>query len=153
MIDRVGQLLGRTQQSREIITQIKTNFSDDLYRFTDSKPKLQTIYLIWKDPYMTVGGDTFISNMLSACGFENIFENQSRYPVLSSCHLSTVNCQLCLLASEPYPFKEKHIEEIKQQLPHTRIILVDGEMFSWYGSRLQYAPAYFRQLRELIFNH
>ncbi|HEY0040282.1 MAG TPA: cobalamin-binding protein, partial [Flavisolibacter sp.] len=59
-------------------------------------------------------------------------------------------CELLLLSSEPYPFKQKHIEELQQQLPKTKVVLVDGEMFSWYGSRLQKAPAYFQTLHEQI---
>ena len=89
---------------------------------------------------------------MSICGFENLFENETRYPQLSHLQLSTVHCQLLLLSSEPFPFKQKHVEELQPMLPETKILLVDGEMFSWYGSRLQYAPAYFSQLRELVFN-
>ncbi len=62
-----------------------------------------------------------------------------------------MQCELLLLSSEPYPFKQKHIDELQQQLPDTKIILVDGEMFSWYGSRLLHAPAYFKRLlKELL---
>ena len=99
---------------------------------------------------MTVGGDTFISDMLNHAGFQNIFSGKSRYPVVTVEELQTVNCELLLLSSEPYPFKQKHIDELAQQLPHTKIILVDGEMFSWYGSRLLHTPAYFQQLQQQI---
>jgi len=95
---------------------------------------------------MTVGGDTFINDMIERCGFENAFKNYTRYPEVSMLQLSTLNCQLLLLSSEPYPFKQKHIYELQPFLPSTKIILVDGEMFSWYGSRLQFAPAYFLKL-------
>ena len=101
---------------------------------------------------MTVGGDTFIHDMMQRCGFENVFSNAERYPEVSLRQLLTVNCQLLLLSSEPYPFKQKQADELQELLPDTKILLVDGEMFSWYGSRLQHAPAYFRQLRELVFN-
>ena len=69
-----------------------------------------------------------------------------RYPVVEINNLIQKDCKLLLLSTEPYPFKQKHIAELKLQLPATKIILVDGEMFSWYGSRLSKAPAYFKQL-------
>jgi ABC-type Fe3+-hydroxamate transport system substrate-binding protein len=95
---------------------------------------------------MTIGGDTFINDMLHKCGFENIFSNQNRYPEINIAQLPVANCQLLLLSSEPYPFKQKHINELSLQLPGTKIILADGEFFSWYGSRLLQSPAYFTQL-------
>ena len=95
---------------------------------------------------MTVGGDTFINDMLTKCGFENIYANQKRYPVIEIDELEKLNCELLILSSEPYPFKQKHINELQQQLPNTKIILADGEMFSWYGSRLLEAGNYFAKL-------
>jgi ABC-type Fe3+-hydroxamate transport system substrate-binding protein len=84
--------------------------------------------------------------MLLQCGIENIFSNKTRYPEVSIAQLQTAHCQLLLLSSEPYPFKQKHIDELSQQLPGTKIILADGEFFSWYGSRMLQSPAYFMQL-------
>jgi ABC-type Fe3+-hydroxamate transport system substrate-binding protein len=100
----------------------------------------------WQNPYMTVGGDTFIHDMLQKCGFNNIFTQQNRYPEITTGQLYDANCQLLLLSSEPYPFKQKHIDELQQQLPDTKILLIDGEMFSWYGSRLLHTPKYFNEL-------
>ena len=80
-------------------------------------------------------------------GLENIFTPKTRYPEITLQQLLLSNCQLVLLSSEPYPFKQKHIDEIQQALPNARIILVDGEMFSWYGSRLLEAADYFKELR------
>ena len=95
---------------------------------------------------MTVGGDTFINDMLRRAGFQNLFEHQTRYPEVTIEQLQTVNCVLLLLSSEPFPFKQKHIEELQPSLPNTKIILVDGEMFSWYGSRMMKAVAYMGEL-------
>ncbi len=119
---------------------------------SDSKPATNnsTAYLIWKDPYMTAGGDTFINDMLQYCGLSNAFSLLSRYPVISIDQLQTSHLQFLLLSSEPYPFSSKHIEELQQQLPATKIKLVDGEMFSWYGSRLLQSPMYFKELMELL---
>ncbi len=157
MIAAVGEITHTKERAETIISQISANFSalvnnPSTKQEQQSKQpsKLRTAYLIWKDPYMTVGGDTFISDMLECAGFENIVAHQTRYPEIKIDELQNLNCELLLLSSEPFPFKQKHAEELQKQLPATKIILVDGEMFSWYGSRLIKAPAYFQQLQQQI---
>jgi ABC-type Fe3+-hydroxamate transport system substrate-binding protein len=155
MIAKIGELVGKSRQAGELIARIQTNFKNYLPKTQSSNmpgDKLQTGYFIWKNPYMSVGGDTFISDMMNRCGFNNVFEKKSRYPELSIHQLPSIDCQLLLLSSEPYPFQQKDAEELRAFFPGTKIVLVNGEMFSWYGSRLQHAPAYFSQLRELIYN-
>lgn len=142
MIEDIGRLTQKSAEATDLINKIKINFAGT----THLANSLRTAYLIWQKPYMTIGGDTFINDMLACCGFENIFANQKRYPQINIEELQAANCQLLLLSSEPYPFKQKHIEELAAQLPDTKIILVDGEMFSWYGSRLLMSPAYFSNL-------
>jgi ABC-type Fe3+-hydroxamate transport system substrate-binding protein len=96
---------------------------------------------------MAAGAETFIDFMLSECGFKNVFSKiKSRYPEVTVQMLVEKKPEFILLSSEPYPFKEKHIEELKEHLPSSKIVLVDGEMFSWYGSRLLYAFDYFKDL-------
>ncbi len=142
MIGDIGVLSGKEKEALSIINQIKKAFA--------ALPKIEkpvkTAYLIWQEPYMTIGGDTFINDMLQQCGFQNIFAGKARYPGTSIAQLQTAHCQLLLLSSEPYPFKQKHLDELKLLLPQTRIRLVDGEFFSWYGSRLLKAPEYFNKL-------
>jgi ABC-type Fe3+-hydroxamate transport system substrate-binding protein len=142
MIADIGILTGKSETATALVNSISKGFK--------AMPKIEkpvkTAYLIWRKPYMTVGGDTFINDMLKQCGFENIFADKKRYPEISIPQLQTANCKLLLLSSEPYPFKQKHIDELGSQLPGTKIILADGEFFSWYGSRLQKAPQYFKQL-------
>ena len=144
MIDQVGQLVFAPQQAAIIIKKIREGFDNLRRPFTTIK----TAYLIWRNPYMTVGGDTFISNMLQQCGFENVFENEIRYPEITIGFLQLQHCELLILSSEPYPFSQKHITELQGHLPDCKIILADGEMFSWYGSRLLEAPAYIQNLRK-----
>ncbi|MGZ5220184.1 MAG: ABC transporter substrate-binding protein [Chitinophagaceae bacterium] len=148
MIEQIGLMTGKIEKAESLIGQIKKNFS----QLPSHDSRLKTAYLIWNDPYMTVGGDTFIHSMLEACGFNNMYADKSRYPIITIDELHTLNCQLLLLSSEPFPFKQKHIDELHALLPGTRIILVDGEMFSWYGSHLQYAPKYFQELQRTIVN-
>jgi len=144
MIEQLGLITDKQQPAQQIITRIKTNFT----RLPAPGSRLQTLYLIWQKPYMTIGSDTFIHSMLEAAGFKNIFSHKTRYPEVSIDELQTSNCELLLLSSEPFPFQQKHVEELQPLLPNTKIILVDGEMFSWYGSRLQYAPDYFIHLQQ-----
>lgn len=146
MIREIGKLTDRTTTATQLINQL----SDAFKQFNPVRTRLRTAYLIWKDPYMTAGGDTFIHSMLEAAGFENIYVHNKRYPEISLGELKSVGCKLLLLSSEPYPFSEKHIAELQAELPDVQILLADGEMFSWYGSRLLKAPAYFQKLREMV---
>jgi hypothetical protein len=95
---------------------------------------------------MAAGGDTFINNMLNYSGYINALAGRDRYPVVDLSTLAGPGCPTIFLSSEPYPFRQRHVDEIREVLPDADIRLVDGEFFSWYGSRLLYAPAYFRQL-------
>lgn len=144
MIKAVGNITNKLTEAKRISYQIKENF----FQLQTIHHQLQACYLIWKDPYMTIGGDTFINDMMGRAGFKNIFESKQRYPEITIEQLQGLNCQFLLLSSEPFPFRRKHIEEIQALLPNTKIFLVDGEMFSWYGSRLIKAPAYFQQLQK-----
>jgi ABC-type Fe3+-hydroxamate transport system substrate-binding protein len=142
MIGRIGELTGTKDKAEELVTKISTGF-DALHIPPSAK---RTAYLIWRDPYMTIGRDTFIHDMLTRCGLQNVFSNTTRYPEITVSQLQAAGCELLLLSSEPYPFKQKHIDELQEQLPDTKIVLVDGELFSWYGSRLLLAPPYYSTL-------
>ncbi len=142
MISDLGQLTGTGSKASELTAAIRTAFSE----LNPVQPPLPAAYLIWRKPYMTAGGDTFIHAMLDRCGLQNVFGAAARYPVTDAAELASRGCRVLLLSSEPYPFKEKHVQELQTQLPETIIRLVDGEYFSWYGSRLREAPRYFSSL-------
>ncbi len=143
MIKSMGEITNTEKKATLIIHQIQMQFNDLLHH---QKPNKNVLYLIWKNPYMSVGKHTFIDDMLMRCGLKNIVAKQNRYPILTEKFIKQVNADVILLSSEPYPFKEKHMNNIKKISPDAKIILVDGEMFSWYGSRLQLAPKYFVDL-------
>ncbi|HVW95861.1 MAG TPA: helical backbone metal receptor [Mucilaginibacter sp.] len=145
MIEIVGEMVGKTAEAKKLTDTIRQDFAGLL----PLERKLRTAYFIWRNPYMVTGCNTFIDNMLSRCGFINAFD-QPRYPEIDGTLLRQAKPELILLSSEPYPFKEKHIEELQAILPEAVIKLVDGEMFSWYGSRLLQAPGYFKQLLEVL---
>jgi len=141
MINDIGVMTGREKFARRLFDGISSVF-DGLHPLPQN---LRVAYFIWRKPYMVAGKLTFINDMLQRCGFINAFE-QPRYPEVSAEELITINPDVVLLSSEPYPFKQKHVDELKAILPNAIIKLVDGEMFSWYGSRMLYAPAYFMKL-------
>lgn len=145
MMYDVGRMTGKETKAAELIAAIQYNFSKLI-----PAENVNTAYFIWNDPYMTVGGDTFISDMLNRCGFINIFRNQNRYPEITLDDIKEKDCQLILLSSEPYPFKQEHLKAMEKQLPNLTVLLADGEMFSWYGSRLLLATDYFKKLIEHI---
>lgn len=147
MIREVGKQVGKAQRADELAREIAVSLSSG---FFSPPPLLSVAYLIWRKPYMTAGGDTFINAMLEQAGFRNAFAGQSRYPEVSLDDLRTAQPDLIFLSSEPYPFAEKHRHELQQICPSARVILVDGEVFSWYGSRLLWAADYFRSLHQQI---
>jgi ABC-type Fe3+-hydroxamate transport system substrate-binding protein len=145
MIGQVGFITNRKEKAKKLVASINEKHIE--FKTRNLKIKKTVAYLIWKNPYMAAGSDTFITHMLLECSFINVFANhKSRYPEIDIEELKKQNPDFVFLSSEPYPFKEKHIKELQLQLPQAKIILVDGEMFSWYGSRLLYAFDYFAEL-------
>lgn len=148
MICSVGALTGKTSEGLHIAEQIAQRF----HSLQATATPLRVCYLIWSNPYMTVGHDTFIHDMLVRCGWINIFAHLQRYPEVTMEQIRDAGCELLLLSSEPFPFRQKHANEIQPALPGTRILLADGEMFSWYGSRLLQAAPYLERLNSMALN-
>lgn len=146
MIGDVGGLTHKVEAAAQIISAIKKEFS----QLVPLSLPLKAAYLIWKDPWMTAGGDTFIHQMMHRAGLDNIFTDRFRYPTVDMQTIIDNQPQVLLLSSEPFPFRKKHVDLLQPHLPDTRIVLVDGEMFSWFGSRLLQAPAYFASLQQSL---
>lgn len=120
------------------------------FELTVSPKPRKVVYFIWRKPWMVTGGNTFINYLLELNGWENIFKNRSsRYPEIDLEELKKIQPELVLLSSEPFPFQKKHIKEIKKHL-EVPVELVDGEYFSWYGSRLLEAFDYFTALQRQL---
>jgi ABC-type Fe3+-hydroxamate transport system substrate-binding protein len=148
MIKDIGKLTDTFEKANEIAEKIKTAF--DELAFVNNP--VNTLYLIWHNPWMAAGRKTFINEMMRCCHFKNVLSSGSRYPEISTDEIACLATELILFSSEPFPFKEKHMEILKSALPHSKCMLVDGEMFSWYGSRLLKAADYFKNLT-LKFNN
>lgn len=148
MIKQYGLLFDCEQKAKELTESIQKELIE-FTQFVSNTTKLKVAYFIWRDPWMVAGKNTFINYLLELNNFENVFNSKDRYPEVTLKELSSVD--LVLLSSEPYPFKQVHIDEIQNMLSETvNIKLVDGEMFSWYGSRLLKAFDYFKKLRQSL---
>jgi ABC-type Fe3+-hydroxamate transport system substrate-binding protein len=142
MIRSLGNVLHREREAEDLLESLEPL---RLMRKADCKKR--AVYLIWKDPWMAAGGDTFISDMMRCAGLSNALGDRKRYPALSIGDIVSLKPDLLLLSSEPYPFRERHMTELKELMPDAKTVLVDGEMFSWYGSRMVSSIPYLRELK------
>lgn len=145
MIRTVGALVGRVDQAEALVTEIGRGFD----ALAEREP-IRVAYLIWRDPWMTVGGDTFIHDVLARASFVNVFGERSRYPEVTEAELAAAEPEVVFLSSEPFPFRERHVAEVEEALPGVPVALVDGELVSWYGSRMRLAPPYLAGLRDTL---
>lgn len=144
LIDSLGAIFSVEAQAQMLRKKIEGEFQS-FSVFMKDKPKRKVAYLIWKNPYMAAGRKTFINEILRLNNWENfIADPNSRYPEIELNSLQQAD--LVLLSTEPYPFKEADVIEIKNAL-QKEVHLVNGEYFSWYGSRLQHAFSYFKALQ------
>ena len=143
MIRRVGFSTGAKDKAEKVAAEIANFFA----ALAAPKPLIPAAYFIWRKPYMAAASGTFIDDMLQRAGFHNVFAHLGRYPEITPEQLAAAAPTRILLSSEPYPFKEKHLTEFREICPAATVQLVDGELFSWYGSRLRRSAEYFRQLR------
>lgn len=144
MIRQVGVLVGAKAKADGLAEAVQASFT----QLATPELLVPAAYFIWRKPYMVAAGGTFIDDMLTRAGFANVFAPQQRYPEISAEQLAVAAPRVILLSSEPYPFAAKHITEFQAICPSARIQIVDGELFSWYGSRLQFSAAYFAELRD-----
>lgn len=137
MVRAIGVALGRSREAESIAADIERR-ADRVRRDAVKYPPVRYACLIWREPIMTISDDTFIAGLLSLAGGQNVFATRpDRYPVITATDLHDADPLLILLPSEPFPFQEKHVEELATltRLPRERFRLADGELLSWHGSR------------------
>ncbi len=149
LIAEIGKITGKTDEAGFLSEKIGKEFVALTNFVSRKKLTPSVIYLIWQEPLMTVGGDTFISAMMDAAGFKNLIREEKRYPVLPLEDIRKMKPDIVFLSSEPFPFTHKHREEMQAHFPDIKIVLVDGEMFSWYGSRMAFFPNYIMETLQL----
>ena len=145
MMERLGAVLGVSPQAAALVAQLRHDFAA-----LPVLPVRRVAYLIWRRPWMVAAADTFIDDLLQRAGWQNAFGDQRRYPVVTEGSLRAVQPEVLLLSSEPYAFKAKHIAELQAICPNANIVLVDGELFSWYGSRLLGTAGYIREVGGML---
>ncbi|WP_240755220.1 helical backbone metal receptor [Pedobacter sp. SYP-B3415] len=141
-IGEIGSLVDRQPEAAYLVHLISAGYRDLSLLAAEHRLHINTLYLIWRKPWMAAGKDTFIDSVMMHNGLYNAVA-ETRYPALAVADLQRIDPELVLLSSEPFPFGEVHVAELQQILPRARIMLVDGEMFSWYGSRMVKAVQYF----------
>jgi ABC-type Fe3+-hydroxamate transport system substrate-binding protein len=141
MISEIGKMTGKEHEANILTENIRREFQ----KITQTKFRQRKyLYFIWQKPYMIAAQNTFINHLAELLNLQTI--DAQRYPLLSEEEMQNFAPDIVLLSSEPFPFTEKHKKNFQKILPEAKIILVDGEMFSWYGSRIRFAPAYFLDL-------
>lgn len=150
MIRSVGMMVGKETSAEWIANRIEKRFGELAAEVMPTLPgkRPKVAYLIWRKPWMVAGSGTFIDDVLHRAGFANVFIGHARYPAPTEEVLKATRPDWIFLASEPYPFKEDSKAEIQSLWPDSQVKLVDGELFSWYGSRLLRTPDYLRGLRD-----
>ena len=144
-VREIGAAVGRTAEADALAREVESAFAA-LPPFAP----LRAAYLIWRDPWMTVGGDTFIHDVMAAAGLVNVFGDRTRYPAVTADEIAAARPDVLLLSSEPYPFDARHVAEASALAPGARVALADGEAFSWYGARMREAPAVLAALRAAL---
>ncbi|WP_348634876.1 helical backbone metal receptor [Winogradskyella sp. SYSU M77433] len=145
LIKMYGEIFEVEDRALDLIENIKKERLD-FRAIIQNREKRKVAYFIWKKPWMAVASETFINCMINDAGFENVFKGEKRYPEIKLDNPKLKEAEVILLSSEPYPFKEKHIKELKLIFPDKEVVIVDGELFSWYGSRLLESYKYFSRL-------
>ncbi len=145
MITQLGEIFEVAEKASQIISKIEIELCE-LHKIVENLRTRKVIYLIWKDPYMAAGKNTFIDALLQVNNFQNVIDSEaSRYPEIGNKEFK--NADLIFLSTEPYPFKKKDVLKMNAEF-ETEIKLVDGEFFSWYGSRLMKSLNYFKTLHK-----
>ena len=139
MIQKIADLTNKSNQGNDLVAKINQNFEE----LSQDSLEYSCSYYIWKNPYMVAGKNTFIDTMLPFCGLKNGVVG-GRYPELDEQFIKT---EVIFLSTEPYPFKEEDVLFMKEKFPNSFVKIVDGEIFSWYGSRLLVASNYFKELK------
>ncbi|HKB63892.1 MAG TPA: helical backbone metal receptor, partial [Burkholderiales bacterium] len=146
----IGGIFGREDRAEALCGEFEAAYAA-LQSAAGSFPLDRVLYLIWKNPWMTVSRDTYVSRMLALVKWETVpAECSDRYPEIQLDSGMLDGADAVLLSSEPYSFREGHVAELRAEplLAKKRIALIDGEMTAWYGSRAIEGLGYLRRFRE-----
>jgi ABC-type Fe3+-hydroxamate transport system substrate-binding protein len=149
MIASIGDMTGTQSTARAMISEIRTGFGTQP-PVGKKHSGVTAAYFIWRKPYMVAASGTFINSMMETLGVQNVFAHLERYPEVSIEQVAAARPDIIFLSTEPYAFSEMHFGEFQEMCPSTLVMMADGELFSWYGSRMRLAVTYFSRLRSQI---
>lgn len=151
MILDLGGLTGTRARAEHLVSECDRTLSETRGTFS----KMTALYLIWRNPWMAAHEHTYIHAVLEHLGFENACRpfsmarpDAGRYPALSAEDMRILDPDVVFLPSEPFPFRDRHAAEIREILPRTTVLLIDGEPMSWYGARMRELKSFAHSLRE-----
>ena len=150
LINMYGEIFDIKRTTSTLVSNIQLEREAFQLQFKTTKKKLKVAYFIWKNPWMVAASDNFIDVMINEAGFVNAFKEEKRYPEIDLKNSKLKEADLIFLSSEPFPFKEEHVLEFQSKFPKKTIKIVDGELFSWYGSRLLKSYQYFKTLQKSL---
>ncbi|MGH7710862.1 MAG: cobalamin-binding protein [Gemmatimonadaceae bacterium] len=137
MVRSIGSALGTADAAESIARDIETR-AEEVAAQAAAREPVRYAYLIWREPWMTVNDDTFVHALLANAGGMNVFGTMTeRYPTITLEQLRVAAPDALLLSTEPFPFAERHVDEVAARtgIARERIVIVDGELLSWHGSR------------------
>jgi iron complex transport system substrate-binding protein len=153
LILSLGSIFNRRTESANLVTKIEFKLQD-FKQFIKNKPKRKVAYFIWAKPWMVAANNTFINELLKLNKFENIYNNKNRYPEVNIRRIRHEgDPEVIILSSEPFPFKDDHAMEIGTYTNRSVTVFGNGELFSWFGSRLLYSFDYFKEIHKHLESH
>ena len=144
MIRDLGEVTGTQARAQAMLAELQPLY-ESVSAQTGARPPVDVFYAIWRNPYMTVNRDTYISDLLRVCGARNVFADRAeRYPALTLDEVASRRPAVIVLPDEPFRFRRAHLADFAgySEVPAVRdgrIHLVDGKPFSWHGARVAQA--------------
>ncbi len=148
MVRSIAMAIGRDDAGERIARDIEQR-AERVQEAARGLAPVRYAYLIWRDPWMSVSDDTFIAALLGLAGGRNVCGDAGeRYPAITPAQLHDAQPDVVFLSSEPFPFQDKHADELAQLtgMPRGRFVHADGELLSWHGSRTPAGIDYAEQL-------
>jgi hypothetical protein len=152
----IDGLEAQVRRIKGLFEECEHKLQREVARFSSVGDPIPVVYVIWREPWMTISSETYISDCLARVGFrtviaEKVGDNVSRYPTFEWGEFAAKELGAVLLSSEPYRFGAADCEAIRKLGVQCPVLLIDGEMTSWYGSRAIQGMEYLMNFRRLNF--
>jgi ABC-type Fe3+-hydroxamate transport system substrate-binding protein len=149
MVEQVATMVGASERGQSLSRTVRARFASLHETLGNRQVPRRAAYFIWRKPYMVVGGNNFIDHLMVRAGLCNVFGDRERYPEVTAAQVAAARPEVLLLSSEPFPFTPAHRDEFQRMVADAEVRLVDGTLFSWYGSRLLRIPAYLEAIAQV----